>query len=125
MRLSGIKLAEKGDSMSDIREKSADEVFCRSCGAIIKKEAEICVKCGVRQKGSGSGTESNKNWLTTLLIEIFFGYLGVHRFMNGKVGTGILMLLTLGGCGIWWLIDLISILTEKFTDADGNPIMKN
>jgi len=36
--------------MSDGREKAADEAFCSSCSAIIKKEAEICPKCGVRQK---------------------------------------------------------------------------
>mgnify|MGYP000927571088 FL=1 len=110
--------------MSDQREKGPDEVFCRSCGAIIKKEAEICVKCGVRQK-NGSGSESNSNWLTTLIVTLFLGGLGVHRFMNGKIGTGILMLVTAGGCGIWWLIDLIMVITEKFTDSNGNPIKKN
>jgi TM2 domain-containing membrane protein YozV len=115
---------ERRHLMSDQKEKGPDEVFCRSCGAVIKKEAEICVKCGVRQKG-GSGSESNSNWLTTLLVTLFLGGLGVHRFINGKIGTGILMLVTGGGCGIWWLIDLIMVLTEKFTDSNGNPIKKN
>ena len=64
-----------------------------------------------------------KNWLTTLLLSIFLGSLGVHRFYAGKIGTGILMLLTLGGCGIWYWIDLIMIIMGKFTDKDGNMIV--
>ena len=65
--------------------------------------------------------DDNK-WLITLLLCIFLGSLGVHRFYNGKIGTGILQLITLGGCGIWTLIDLITIITGSFTDKDGNPI---
>lgn len=67
--------------------------------------------------------KSKKNWLTTLLLSIFLGSLGVHRFYAGKIGTGILMLLTLGGCGIWYWIDLIMIIMGKFTDKDGNMIV--
>ena len=57
-----------------------------------------------------------------LLLAMFFGWLGVHRFYVGKVGTGILMLLTFGGFGIWLLIDVIIILCAAFTDAQGRPI---
>ena len=67
--------------------------------------------------------KSEKNWLTTLLLSIFLGSLGVHRFYAGKIGTGILMLLTLGGCGIWYWIDLVMIIMGKFTDKDGNMIV--
>lgn len=67
--------------------------------------------------------KSEKNWLTTLLLCIFLGSLGGHRFYAGKIGTGILMLVTCGGCGIWTLIDLIMIITGKFTDNDGNAIV--
>lgn len=66
--------------------------------------------------------KSEKNWLTTVLLAWLVGYLGVHRFYVGKIGTGILMLLTCGGCGIWALIDLIMVLMGKFTDKDGNLI---
>lgn len=52
------------------------------------------------------------NWILTLIMSILFGSLGVDRFIMGKVGTGILKLITLGGCGIWWLIDLILIATK-------------
>ena len=68
---------------------------------------------------------SNKDWLTTLLLCIFLGGIGVHRFYAGKIGTGILQLLTAGGCGIWTLIDLIMIIMGKFTDKDGNCIQNN
>ena len=66
--------------------------------------------------------KSEKSWITTLLLCLFLGGLGVHRFYAGKIGTGILQLITVGGCGIWTLIDLIMIITGSFTDKDGNPI---
>ena len=66
--------------------------------------------------------KSEKDWLVTLLLCLFLGGIGVHRFYAGKIGTGILQLITLGGCGIWSLIDLIMILTGKFTDKEGNAI---
>ena len=53
---------------------------------------------------------------------VFLGGLGVHRFYVGKIGTGILQLLTLGGLGIWTMVDFIMVVTGNFTDGDGNPI---
>lgn len=66
--------------------------------------------------------KSEKDWITTLLLCIFLGNLGIHRFYAGKTGTGILMLLTVGGCGLWTLIDLIMIIMGNFTDGEGNCI---
>lgn len=66
--------------------------------------------------------KSNKEWLVTLLLSLFVGSLGIHRFYVGKIGTGILQLITLGGCGIWTLIDIIMIVTGNFKDKDGNEI---
>ncbi len=66
---------------------------------------------------------SDKSFVATLLLCIFLGYLGVHRFYVGKVGTGILMLITLGGFGIWTLIDLIMIIVGSFKDKQGRRII--
>ena len=67
---------------------------------------------------------SNKDWLVTLLLCLFAGGIGVHRYYVGKIGTGILYTLTLGVFGIGCLIDLILIATGKFTDKDGNYIQR-
>jgi len=63
--------------------------------------------------------QSNKSFIATLLFCLLLGVLGVHRFYVGKIGTGILMLLTFGGFGIWTLIDFILIVSSRFTDEDG------
>lgn len=65
---------------------------------------------------------SDKGFVPALLLCFFFGVLGVHRFYVGKIGTGILQLLTLGGLGIWALVDFILIVVGSFTDKDGLPI---
>lgn len=52
------------------------------------------------------------NWIVALLVSIFFGNLGVDRFVMGHIGLGILKLITFGGFGIWWLIDIILIATK-------------
>lgn len=62
---------------------------------------------------------SPKGFVPCLLLCLLLGSFGAHRFYVGKIGTGILMLLTLGGLGIWSLIDLIMIAVGKFTDKDG------
>ena len=69
------------------------------------------------------GAVSDKDWMTTLLLSFFLGALGVDNFYTGKTMTGVLKLLTLGGCGIWALIDLIMIITQNFKDGNGLPIV--
>ena len=66
--------------------------------------------------------KSEKGFVPTLLLCLFLGTLGVHRFYVGKIGTGILMLITLGCLGIWTLIDLIMIIIGSFKDKNGLPI---
>ena len=66
-----------------------------------------------------------KDWLTTLLLCIFLGWLGVHRFYTGHIVIGVIQLLTVGGCGIWALIDLIMIITDSYRDSNGFPLVKS
>ena len=65
---------------------------------------------------------SEKGFVPTLLLALFLGGLGAHRFFVGKIGTGILQLLTLGGLGIWALIDIIMIIVGSFRDKQGLPV---
>ena len=72
-----------------------------------------------------AGGKSDKSNTVALLLCFFLGFLGVHRFYVGKIGTGVLMLITLGGLGIWNLIDFIIIVMQKFTDSEGNTLAFN
>ncbi|HSH09993.1 MAG TPA: TM2 domain-containing protein [Oceanipulchritudo sp.] len=66
--------------------------------------------------------KSEKGFVPTLLLCFFLGAFGVHRFYVGKIGTGILMLLTLGGLGIWTVVDFVMIAVGSFKDSAGLPI---
>lgn len=68
------------------------------------------------------GVFSDKEWLTTLLLSFFLGGLGVDRFYLGHTGLGIAKLLTLGGCGVWAIIDFVLIALRKVNDKDGAPL---
>jgi TM2 domain-containing membrane protein YozV len=65
-----------------------------------------------------------KSWLTALLLCWFLGSVGAHRFYTGKIGTGILQLLTFGGLGIWVLIDYIILITGSFKDSNGQLLYR-
>jgi TM2 domain-containing membrane protein YozV len=66
--------------------------------------------------------ESAKNGGLMLVLCILLGVFGAHRFYAGKTGTAVLQLCTLGGLGIWWLVDLLFILFAEFTDAEGKKV---
>lgn len=104
--------------------------YCRSCGRQIVREAYVCVHCGVKVGGAldplerALFPEQGKSWVVALLLAIFAGPFGLHRFYVGKIGTGILQLVTFGGFGVWWIIDLIRIVIGSFDDDEGRPLVK-
>jgi hypothetical protein len=71
------------------------------------------------------GPNPPKDWLVALLLSIFLGVFGVDRFYLGHVGLGLLKLFTFGGCGIWWLVDVILIATGSLRDAQGRPMVRS
>lgn len=68
------------------------------------------------------GVFSDKNYIVAVLLAWFEGGLGVERFYLGYTGIGVAKLLTFGGSGIWWLIDLILIALKKVPDRQGQPL---
>ena len=101
--------------------------FCPKCGAPVEDSATFCPKCGTSLQAQpasplDSKVPSDGRWLIAHLLCFFLGCLGIHRFYVGKTGSGIAMLLTCGGCGIWALVDFIMILVNSFTDKDGRPL---
>ena len=70
------------------------------------------------------GIFSEKEWMTTLLLSLLTGTLGIDRFYLGYTGLGVVKLLTCGGVGVWAIIDLIQVATGKMTDAQGRPLRR-
>jgi hypothetical protein len=101
---------------------------CRSCDMEISAIARECPHCGAQQFDVRSGAlarsdlPSDKRALTTGLLCLLFGVFGAHRFYVGKYFTGFLMLFTLGGLGIWMLIDMIMLITGQFRDKEGHRV---
>ncbi len=109
-----------------------DEKFCKFCGAKIPMDAVMCTSCGrqVEELKSSASAQPNivinnsnnninggimaggriKNKWVALLLCFFLGGLGAHRFYEGKIGTGILWLCTLGLFGVGWVIDFFILL---------------
>ena len=65
---------------------------------------------------------TDKRILPAFLLCFLLGIFGAHRFYVGKIGTAVLQIFTLGGLGIWTLVDLIMIIVGAFTDKNGNKI---
>ncbi len=97
-------------------------MFCSNCGKEIEVDTKFCKYCGspVSPPQYVSYEPKKREWLATLLFSFFLGGLGIDRFYLGYTGLGLLKLFTLGGCGIWSLIDFILIAFNKLKDANGN-----
>ncbi len=105
-------------------------MYCHKCGKEVAAEVSFCPNCGAQLRVSAMrpGYQAEKpvspfSRLAALLLCFFLGGLGVHRFYVGKVGTGVAMIFTLGGLGIWVLIDLIMIIVGGFRDAEGRFVL--
>ena len=102
----------------------AGDKYCHNCKAETTPNAAICMKCGVSLKNEYSMPGEGKDWLTALLLCFLLGIFGIHRFYTGHTVIGVVQLLTLGGCGIWALIDFIMIIVGSFKDANGHILVK-
>lgn len=88
----------------DRSQPGADEQFCSSCGSVIKKDAEVCPECGVRQQQASS---SDKDRTTAAILALFLGGLGAHHFYLGNTGRGIIYLVF-----VWTFIPMLVGLIE-------------
>ncbi len=122
-------------------------VLCRGCGRQIPGGARACTQCGAPPTTVSSGSKYSQSTLAAVCC--ILGPFGIHRFMVGRVGSGILMLCTLcfpcayaiylivagdlvtgilvlfgalALLGIWQLVDFVLILNGKFTDKQGNVV---
>ena len=102
----------------------AGNSFCHACGSQTNPQAEVCPKCGARLAKAIVEEISPKSRLATTLLAWFLGIFGAHRVYLGKIGTAIAMLFTLGGLGIWALIDFIFAVSGNMKDKEGK-IIKN
>jgi hypothetical protein len=101
--------------------------FCPKCGHELLAVGDYCSQCGLPippdERLYDEPDASPHSRLVALLLCVFLGYLGVHRFYVGKIATGILWICTGGLFGIGWVIDLILIAAGNFTDIDGNRLV--
>jgi TM2 domain-containing protein len=72
----------------------------------------------------GSVQSQGYDWTVALVLSILLGEFGVDRFYTGSIMLGLLKLITFGGCGIWWLIDVILIATGAYKDQYGHPLVR-
>ncbi len=104
-----------------------DRVFDEYAAEAAAQNININASYSTDQYGTDGYSEAyygyDKSKAAALLLCIFFGGLGVHRFYTGKVGTGILWLCTGGMFGIGWIIDIIMIATGSFLDKYGYPLV--
>ena len=104
--------------------------FCPNCGANVNSKATQQETYQPVINVVNQNTNINKNWgyahkkkWVAFFLCLFLGYLGIHRFYVGKIGTGIIWLFTVGFFGIGWILDLIFILFGGFRDKAGQHLV--
>lgn len=123
-----IQLNEKDENKTEISIVSKSKTGVMAGGLTTKKNEQNVelllsnVSKFLQGKEIAVKGGSAKGLTTTLLIAIFFGWIGMHRFYVGKTKTGLLYLFTLGLLGVGWGIDLIRLLMGNFTDKDDNYV---
>jgi hypothetical protein len=101
--------------------------FCPKCGHELLAVGDYCSQCGLPippdERLYDEPDASARSRLVALLLCIFLGYFGVHRFYVGKIATGVIWLATGGLFGIGYIVDIIMIAFGNFSDIDGNRLM--
>jgi TM2 domain-containing membrane protein YozV len=123
-------------AMSSTEETPGRRVFCPDCGASMSPEDRFCASCRwdsqhPHKRGSRSlpasprslGPPSDKSRMTTLLLCLFGGFLGLHRFYVGRAGSGVLWLVTIGLLSVGWIYDLVMVATGEFVDGQGKRVL--
>lgn len=95
---------------------------CPACGHPLSAGTTACTHCGTLRLPALVELESEKRIAPALALCFLLGVFGAHRFYVGKVGTGLLQLLTLGGLGAWVLVDMVLLVLGAFRDAEGDRL---
>lgn len=119
---------------SGVEEPAPETLYCPQCGGGMGAADRYCHACGWDAENPDApppgavasprdlGPLSPFNRTTVLLLCLLLGFLGVHRFYVGKVGTGILWVLTLSFFGVGWIYDLVLVATGEFRDEEGRRV---
>ena len=107
---------DMGVTSSMVAQMAADRMITRATPVVDPETGHEF------QAGQIPGVFSPKNWTVALVVSVLAGYLGADRFYLGRGGLGFLKLISLGGGGLWWIIDIIVIATKSAKDGSGRPV---